>query len=163
MPYAASRILTLALCLVLINACGWQLRGYQNAKRLGKEQIPSVALSAAADNRLFLASLKRQLDDLNIAQDNNAAIKLNIGREHTERRPLSYSSTGIPVQYQLIMTLSFTITKNLQSPPAEKKFLARRQYDFDTELVVAKSEEEKQLLNEMREELATKIIAELHE
>lgn len=153
-------VLTLGL---MINACGWQLRGYQQFKNLGDKRIASVDLSSGADNRLFLASLKRQLKDLSIELSDESEIKLNVGSENMERRPLSYSSTGIPVQYQLIMTVTFTVSKNLETLAAEKRILARRQYDFDTELVVAKNEEEKQLLQEMREELAMEIIAELHQ
>ncbi len=145
------------------SSCGWQLRGYQKYKEFGEQRIAQVHLRTTAGNREFQAVLKRQLADLSIALEPSAKIKLVLHEETTERRPLSYGSTGIPVQYQLIMSIRFE--HSLPDTPSltEKTFIARRQYDFDTALVVAKNEEERVLLEEMRNELSSRIIASLRE
>ncbi len=149
------------LSLISLSACGWQLRGYQQFKAGNIENIGSVNLRSTADNRLFQSTLKRQMGDLGIALNNDADITLAVNNEHTERRPLSYSSTGIPVQYQLIMTVGYAHARAPEKIMIERQITARRQYDFDTALVVAKKEEERSLLQEMREELATRIISSL--
>lgn len=153
-------IATLSLCIA---SCGWQLQGYQAYTAKGPNKLASIDLVNTADNRLFQAALIQQLQDLSIAIDKEADIRLTVQRENTEKRPLSYSSTGIPVQYQLIMSVRFNYTKDKSLVPLEKSFIARRQYDFDTELLVAKYEEELSLLQEMRVELANRIIASMHQ
>ncbi len=146
----------------MLQACGWQLRGYEQYKSGKLNTIERLQLQSSIDNRLFESSLKRLLRDLSISIDPSADLHLVIKQESTERRPLSYSSTGIPVQYQLIMSVDFAYAKNNEAP-LPKRFIARRQYDFDTSEVVAKNEEEETLLQEMREELAARIITALQD
>ncbi len=164
MPYFSRTFLFVAIVIVSaasLSACGWQLRGYQQYKAGNIENIGAVNLRNTADNRLFQSTLKKQLADLGISLSNDADITLVVNKEHTERRPLSYSSTGITVQYQLIMTISYAHARAPDNVMIERELIARRQYDFDTALVVAKKEEERTLLQEMREELVTRIIASL--
>lgn len=149
--------------LLLIQSCGWQLRGYEQYKNGNVKKIAEVYLRNSSDNRLFQASLKRQLEDLSIELNSDAKISLIVHKESTERRPLSYGSTGIPVQYQLIMSITYAYSTEPNTVPVERKLMARRQYDFDTSLIVAKREEERTLLQEMRDELASRIIASLSE
>lgn len=149
--------------LFFVQACGWQLRGYDQYKSGKINSIERLHLQTSIDNRLFESSLKRLLRDMSIAIDATSDIQLVIKQESTERRPLSYSSTGIPVQYQLIMSVDFAYAKIKGTPLSPKRFIARRQYDFDTSEVVAKNEEEEKLLQEMREELAARIITTLQD
>lgn len=151
-----------SICLaLLITSCGWQLRGLEEYQTRGDQRIESINLRVAADNRLFQRALKQQLRDLGITIDPGASVTLILDRENTERRTLSFSSTGIPVQYQLIMTISYAYQTGAGKTAEERRITTRRQYDFDTSLVIAKDEEERQLLQEMRRELAARIIANL--
>ncbi len=155
---------SLFICaLLLIQSCGWQLRGYEQYKSGNVNKIAELHLRNSSNNRLFQASLKRQLDDLSIGLNSDAKVSLILRKESTERRPLSYGSTGIPVQYQLIMTIQYAYSAEPNTILIERKLIARRQYDFDTALIVAKKEEERNLLQEMRDELASRIIASLSE
>lgn len=149
--------------ILLLSSCGWQLRGYQHYKEFGEQRIAKVHLRTTSGNREFQAILKRQLTDLSIALDSSAKVKLVLHEESMERRPLSYSSTGVTRQYQLIMSIRFEHSMPESTSLTEKTFIARRQYDFEPELVVAKSEEERVLLEEMRNELSSRIIASLRE
>lgn len=149
--------------LLLLQSCGWQLRGYEQFKAGTVNSIEQIHLRTTSGNRLFQASLKRQLEDLSIALVADAKVTLILYKESTERRPLSYGSTGIPVQYQLVMTISYAYSTEPNTVPTQRKLIARRQYDFDTSLVVAKKQEERNLLQEMRDELAARIIASVNE
>ncbi|WP_086929762.1 LPS assembly lipoprotein LptE [Agarilytica rhodophyticola] len=153
-----SRFFVVASALV-ISSCGWQLRGLQQYLEQGPQNIGQIQLVTSADNRLFNATLKQQLKDLSIDIESDSDITLKLQQEKVERSPLSYSSTGIPVQYQLIMSIRFGVTNPLRNVPRERTLSARREYDFDTSLVVAKNEEEIKLLQEMREELSSRIIS----
>lgn len=152
-------VFCLVASAILISSCGWQLRGLQQYLEQGPQNIGQIQLLTSADNRLFNVTLKQQLKDLSIEVDSGSDITLRLQQEKTERRPLSYSSTGIPVQYQLIMSIRFGVTNKLRAAPRERTLSARREYDFDTSLVVAKNEEEIKLLQEMREELSSRIIS----
>lgn len=149
--------------LLTLAGCGWQLRGYEQYKADGLQKIEQLHLLTTSDNREFQAILKRQVKDLSIKLSPEAPLKLVLHEEKTERRPLSYGSTGIPVQYQLIMTVRYEFSTPASPIPAERRLTARREYDFDTALVVAKNEEERVLLEEMRNELASRIIASVAE
>lgn len=156
-------LLALTLLMLSQTGCGWQLRGYEGFRQNGDRRIESVALDIQASGRLFQATVEKQLNDLSIAVDENAEKRLLIHEEQSEKRPLSFSSTGIPIQYQLTMTTRFSVQKEGEFVIKKRRYIARRQFDFDTALVVAKKEEEQQLLQEMREELASRIIATLVE
>lgn len=160
---AQPNFLFLTLLIFMISGCGWQLRGYEQYKAGNTNKIEQLHLKGKATNRLFQSSLKRQLEDLGILLNDDAPLVLTLKEESTERRPLSYGSTGIPVQYQLIMSIRYEFSSEPKTPANKRVLTARRQYDFDTSLVLAKKEEEKKLLEEMRHELATRIIASLHE
>ncbi|MFL0800701.1 MAG: hypothetical protein K6L80_09660 [Agarilytica sp.] len=160
------RALAISLCVIalLAQGCGWQLRGYEQYKAGNVKKINEINLrTTATSNRLFQASLKRQLEDLSIALNKESDTVLTLHKENTENRPLSYGSTGIPVQYQLIMSIRYELSITPSQPATQRTITARRQYDFDTSLVLAKKEEEKKLRQEMREELAARIIASIHE
>ncbi len=160
------RSLVLLLCLLPLSwiaSCGWQLQGYEKFKASGPQAIESIDLITTADNRLFQATLKQQLEDLSIRIDKQSDLNLTVHGENTEKRPLSYGSTGIPVQYQLIMTIRFAYSKDKTVAPTERSLVARRQYDFDTELLIAKYEEERNLLQEMRIELVNRILASIQD
>ncbi len=159
------RALAISLCFIalLTQGCGWQLRGYEQYKAGNVKKINEINLRTTASNRLFQASLKRQLEDLSIALNKDSHTVLTLHKENTENRPLSYGSTGIPVQYQLIMSIRYELSLTPSQPATQRTITARRQYDFDTSLVLAKKEEEKKLRQEMRDELAARIIASIHE
>ncbi len=163
MPFVRSTFCVALAIILATSSCGWQLRGYEQYKAGNTKKIEQLHLKGKASTRLFQASLKQQLEDLRIELKNTAPAVLTLNNESTERRPLSYGSTGIPVQYQLIMSVQYEFTLAKEQAPTKRVLTARRQYDFDTSLVLAKKEEEKKLLDEMRDELATRIIASLHE
>lgn len=99
------------------------------------------------------------LGQFRIQEDSAAEVSIRYTNEEFDRRPLAYGSTGIPVQYQLTMSIEFESYNNagerLLSP---RKIIVRRNYDFDAELIIEKEQEEQQLLREMREELAAQML-----
>lgn len=153
------RLLLMPFLCVSLASCGWQLQGYEQFKEVGSQKLETIDLNTTSDNRLFQATLKQQLEDLSITIDKQSPTSLTVHEEKLEKRPLSYGSTGIPVQYQLIMSIRFAYTKDRTLAPIERNLVARRQYDFDTELLIAKYEEERNLLQEMRRELVNRILA----
>lgn len=155
----ALKIVAILSCL-LITACGWQLRGYDQYLKEGDQMIDRLNVSSTIDNRLFQLSLQQMLRDRGIEITSDAPLTITLLEENTISRPLSYSSTGIPIQYQLIMSIRYRVSKGSDANYIEENHLiARRQYDFDTALIVAKREEENKLLEEMRDELSARILS----
>jgi len=151
--------LAVFLCAtLLLTSCGWQLRGYQHGNNAQKPRIENIHLKTSVNNRLLETTVNQQLKDFGIKITPESSNLLVLNDEHVERRPFAYSATGIPLQYQLIMTIRYTFGKKTSSP-LEQTLTARRQYDFDTALIVAKKEEERQLLQEMRRELSMRILS----
>lgn len=152
--------LSLVLSLVCLSACGWQLRGSADFALKSTNTLHDMQLSADKSLTDLQKTFARQLDDLAIEVTGSSTNWLQLLDEKIERRPLAFNSAGIPIQYQLIMTVHYSFASQGHAEKViDKPLTARRNYDFDTALIVAKNEEEKQLLQEMREELASRIIA----
>ncbi|VUD53098.1 LPS-assembly lipoprotein LptE [Thalassocella blandensis] len=153
------RLSLIVMCLASCS-CGWQLRGSADFALKSSNSLQDMDLTADKSISTLQKTVALQLDDLAIELKSASQHHLTLMDEKIERRPLAFSSTGIPIQYQLIMTVHYSfISQGFEERIINKPITARRNYDFDTALIVAKNEEERQLLQEMREELASRIIA----
>jgi len=160
--------LSLVLSSILIQGCGWQLRGTDNlatstldvSAGLSNKEKKRISVNPiyATGQRDFRQIFNRLLTSNEIQTSYEARISLAFEKENISRRAQAYGSTGIPAQYLLTMSMSFRLTDN-KNPTnnIERKVVARRDYDFDAELVGAKDREQQALLNEMREELAQQV------
>lgn len=153
------KILTFALLATLLSSCGWQLRGGGFQKLDGDKRIGTLKLSSENRSSEFYQAFQKILARQHIEESAESELLLSYSEEKFSRQPLAYGSTGIPIQYQLNMSIEFSVAKRngewLLSP---RSISARRNYDFDAELIIAKDREEQALLREMREELATQLI-----
>jgi len=154
----------LATILILsITACGWQLRGLENGVK-NLAPLPSqLDLQLYQRNSKMGQSLKKLLREKNIEISSQAPLSLIIEVEDFDKRPLAVTDTGVTAQYQLTLSVLYRYQANLDNTSDEditpsKKILSWRNYDFDAKLVVAKNQEEKALLEEMREELSLRIL-----
>ncbi|WP_185234900.1 LPS-assembly lipoprotein LptE [Teredinibacter franksiae] len=154
----------LATILILsITACGWQLRGLENGVK-NLAPLPSqLDLQLYQRNSKMGQSLKKLLREKNIEISSQAPLSLIIEVEDFDKRPLAVTDTGVTAQYQLTLSVLYRYQANLGNTSDEditpsKKILSWRNYDFDAKLVVAKNQEEKALLEEMREELSLRIL-----
>ena len=155
------RLFAISLCAFMLSSCGWQLRG-SNSSYLVSDSTSLTSLQLIADQKLVEIKkiLADRCDDIGITLSSDSTARLTLQTEKVERRPLSYSSTGIPLQYQITMSVRYRFRPQISENYVEERTLVvRRNYDFDTELIVAKDEEERQLLDEMRQELSSRILA----
>ncbi|PCK08313.1 MAG: hypothetical protein COA42_09710 [Alteromonadaceae bacterium] len=166
MARGVARCVLLALSLV-ISACGWQLRGGQ----LGDAEIRTLrelSVHNHAKNKPLYLALKDEMLDRGMTLTNTSEYTLVINQVQLEKRPQAFGSTGLPVQYQLLMSVNYHYLVNPATDPNSEHapyvtenstFISRRTYDFDTELIAAKNKEELDLLQEMRYELVRRLIA----
>ncbi len=148
----------LGAALMLLSACGWQLRG----------GVPEstytgglTALNVVTENRSnpFFRAFSGALTRYAIEDRDDAELTLQLSRERQERQPLTYGSTGVPAQYQLILEVQYQVSRDGELLIPQRRINTRRTYDFDPDLIIAKDREQEELLAEMREELADRIFA----
>lgn len=161
--FLRGRLILTASLFLLISACGWQLRGAQHATKpesTADTHSGGVRLALNHRNQALTTVIKRVAWDNNYSFDNDANTLLLIENEKIEKRPLTVTETGVAAQYQLVLTITFSQKKsNGEFLIKPQRISSWRSYDFDAKLIVAKSQEEKALIIEMREELAQRIIA----
>lgn len=144
----------LVLCWLLLAGCGWQLRG------VGSYQGPATLQLIPADRFAPLTlALRDAMHRSGVTLRDEAAISLYLGEEELQRRVVAVTSIGSPVQYELSLATEFRYQMTGDSALSTPHTLSvERVFDFDPSNTVAKSEEENTLLEEMRLELAQRIL-----
>ncbi len=90
---------------------------------------------------------------------NDAPVVLVLETERLDKRPLAVTETGVTAQYQLTLIVRYRYkTKMGEELLPSRRITSWRSYDFDANLIVAKTQEEQALVEEMREELAYRIL-----
>ncbi len=153
------RIFTFLTLAFVISACGWQLRGYEPEKS-GLTFTRFSELRVLSDDRYnaFYSALKTALTRNNIRENAQSDIVLQLSPEVFDRKPLAYGSTGVPAQYELTLSVEFQISRAGELLVPQRRLISRRNYDFDPDLVIEKDREQEELLQEMRSEMADRII-----
>ena len=152
------RFLFLAVFIAGISACGWQLRGFH------KGSLPTQMALQSHDK---YAPLPRQLQQTLIRRGvtvkNSAPIQLVLTPEEVSKRTVAVTPIGAAAQYQLIMEVGYAyqaLSPDKEATPVIPKILrTERTFDFEAGNNLAKAEEERTLLEEMRQELINRILA----
>lgn len=166
---------TLAVLLMVLSGCGWQLRGFSH------NPLPDeLTLANASRMDPIMVAVKAAMRQRAIREAPNAHWQLVLGDESVSKRVVAVTRIGSPSQYELTLTVGFRYLPTAEEradtepvPPtadvpaaptsAPVAYIAQslyvtRVYDFDPADTVAKSEEESILLEEMRRELAHRIL-----
>lgn len=149
-------------CLLLLTACGWQLRGVgSSSSYFSKSRIAAgnaeLDINFVQRNVELRSVFNKILKQSKIELTDSAPVTLVIDHENLDRRALAVTDTGVTAQYQLVLTIYFGYVGDLVVEPMQVS--TWRNYDFDPKLISAKSQEEQALITEMREELAVRILA----
>lgn len=155
-------LIVIAICLPLLCACGWQLRGVgANAGYFSKAGVSAGHAKLdidSVDRNVELRSVfNKILKQTGIELAESAPVTLVIHEEKLERRPLAVTDTGVTAQYQLVLNIRFSYQGEVLVEPT--LVTSWRNYDFDPKMISAKSQEEQALITEMRQELAVRILA----
>lgn len=142
------------LTLLLFAGCGWHLRGLESF------QGPAVIHLLPEDSYAPLTLAMREAMRLGSISDSaEAKLQLHLGRETLQKRVVAVTSIGSPAQYE--MSLSSRFRYQVPGDPTvtlPQTLSVERAFDFDPSSTVAKREEENILLEEMRRELAQRIL-----
>lgn len=145
----------LLLILVGISACGWQLRGWTHESAISELNLVTRDRYAP----LTLAVLET-MQQQGISNKRDALPQLHLGTAVLRKRTVAVTSIGSPSQYELSLSVSFRYHSSPQDQPETlpRTVSVFRAFDFDPNNTVAKNEEENTLLEEMRRELALRIL-----
>ncbi len=156
-----NRRLLLTSAIVLLTACGFQLRGNVDLPQ-GVEPIYIGGINKhsqlSVELRNLLTSSGIQLSD----QAGDANYQLNILDSLSHKRSTALGDRALIVEYQLIETVNFELlSKDGQRVLGPNKITARKIMPNDPNKVVSANEEEKILRREMLKNLAAKIVRQL--
>ena len=152
-------IVTFSLVLA---GCGWQLRGTLT------EQKPLPPVTVISDDsyspmtRSLREAITKQATAVETDAEPEPAYVLRVLEEVIDKRAITYNATGTPAQYEMTLTITYAIQPpNAQDLALPRTVSSHRTFDFDPRNVVAKSEEERALLQHMRQQLAQTLISEV--
>ena len=151
-------------------SCGFHLRGTQDLSDvLAEVQIQGTSKHSELGRELIHALTVAKVKVLN-----ESNVVLNITQNTISKRVLSLDSAGRANQYELSYQLNFTLVKKVRSEneagenkqqlidliPAQN-INEKREYLFDANLVLAQSNEESRLNNDMRQAALIQLVRRL--
>lgn len=152
------QISLVALIAVSISACGFHLRG-----QLPVSEAANV-LFVDAKSSDFVTALEKRLvkNGATLVNDPSAAkVSLQIIDERVERATGTLDERGKANSYQLVSTVDYTLT-NAQGEVLKQQSLSEsRIYNFDSDRILQQEREEKELLEDMNQELVLRLVRQL--
>ena len=165
-----SQFTFLLLFSFLIASCGFHLRGNQDLSSV----LPEVQIQGISEHSELGRELSRALIAAKVTVLSESDVLLTITQDNFSRRVLSLDSAGRANQYELNYQLSFALVKKVKSEKedSEKKqklidlmptqtINVKREYLFDADLILAKTDEETRLNNDMRQAAMLQLIRRL--
>lgn len=155
---------------LLVSSCGFHLRGNQDLSSV----LTEVQIQGVSKHSELGRELARALTAAKVNVLDESTVLLNITRDNFSKRVLSLDSAGRANQYELSYQLSFSLVKKVKAEniePTDKQkiidlvpaqnIIEKREYLFDANLVLAKSDEETRLNNDMRQAAMLQLVRRL--
>lgn len=139
----------------LLTACGFQLRGTENAIHHSFTEVTVV--NSTADKR-FQQILEEALKNAGVLVAVDSDTKLEILTSTPRRRTASFSSRAKSAEFELLKEVSFRFSHQEEVVIETTQLQARRSYLYRETAAVGKAEEEILLRKEMDEDLAQRIL-----
>ncbi|MDY6919057.1 MAG: hypothetical protein SV765_02460 [Pseudomonadota bacterium] len=149
------RLLLLLPLLILVSACGFQLRGsvYSLEQSYGAIKL----VNKSGDEALYNVVEQALLDTgTSVTPHSNNILVLMDSDE--DKRTASYSSRGKSAEYELLKEITFEFRQGDSVVIPETRFASRRSYLYRETAAVGKAEEENLLWEEMDADMAQRIL-----
>jgi LPS-assembly lipoprotein len=147
------------LCLSLLTACGFKLRG--------SYELPFDTLYIALpENNELYAVLKRNIEASTktriIDNREEAQATLTVVYDRTTQGILSLAGTGRVTEYQLVRSFSFRVLdKDNRDLVPPREIILRRDLPYSDDVVLAKAAETEVLMRDMQSDLVNQILRRL--
>lgn len=159
-----SKFIVIAICITVVSACGFKLRGTQALPDTFTQVAITVPfqyapLSRALQKRLPVYQLTglinpEAITDKEIAEQ---TVIVQLQPEKFERRLLSVFNSGQVAEYDLVYTIDYLVIFP-NKLPIPNTLTVSREYQDDPDQILAKSRELNLILNELRQESSDRII-----
>lgn len=160
--YRLPLVLTVALAL---SACGFHLRGspeLAGGNRALPAEMAVTAIEAPSQTSELVRHLKRALRSADVTVVETEAVPgaaLLTLSEELDRRVLSVDSEGRAVEYELLYTVTYRVSRDdIAWEIPEQSFTLSRDYYFDRLEALAASRQEALLRQDMQREMARLIL-----
>jgi len=149
--------LAISLSLLLLSACGFQLRGQvdlpEDLARVYVQSDASIVLTRHL-RRALINSGAQLVSDIN-----KATATLIVENEDQQRGVLSVSETARVREYESFYAVTFSLVKNDGTILLPKQVIElRRDYSFSENVVLAKEREQASLVRDMQVEAVQAIL-----
>lgn len=149
----------MVLCITLLTACGFKLRG--------SYELPfdTLYIALPESNELH-AALKRNIEAGTktriMGNRDEAQAMLTVVYDRTTQGILSLSGTGRVTEYQLVRTFAFrVIDKDNKDIIPQREIVLRRDLPYSDDVVLAKASETELLVRDMQSDLINQILRRL--
>lgn len=149
----------IVLCVTLLSACGFKLRG--------SYELPfdTLYINLPESNELY-AALKRNIEASTktrvTTNPQEAQASLYVLYDRTAQGILSLSGTGRVTEYQLVRTFAFRLLdQNKQDLVPQREIVLRRDLPYSDDVVLAKASETELLVKDMQSDLVNQILRRL--
>lgn len=145
--------LILTLCISLLSACGWRLRGSDS---VNIQQNVYLAEGSGDIYQRIIRSLERKQARADIT---SADVQLVLDEEFFDRRSISVNNQAQTTQYQLTYSVGYQILDKASKPLTEMtRIELSRYYTFNQNAITSSDKEEQSLRKEMVRQLARQIL-----
>ena len=146
--------------VLLLNACGFQLRGQ------GFDlQQTQVWLFTQNPNANFERALKQRLNTQGgqwVDEIEQADLQLVIDNYFTEERVIARDSNGRPSELELIFNLDYRLKSRTDDAEQAKQLLSsRREFAYDRNLETGQEVEKQRLINDMQQEIISRLMLQM--
>ncbi len=148
------RVGVLTLMLLLLSGCGFQLRG------AGMEALSELSFTGTNRAPVTFREIREalQVRDVQIVSSAPGILAVHILDEQSQRRSVATTNVIDAAEYELSLSLSFSISKNGDALVDDAMLIAERVYAVDSANLSGSFEEQTLLMTEMRRELAQKLV-----
>lgn len=156
---------------LLVSSCGFHLRGSQDLSAL----LPEIQIQGTSQHSELGRELTLMLSAAKVNVLDESEVLLNISNNSFSKRVLSLDSAGRVNQYELSYQLGFSLVKKIKVDNVEGKVKQssidlmplqtineKREYLFDSNLILAKSDEEARLNKDMRQAAVLQLVRRLN-
>jgi LPS-assembly lipoprotein len=144
------------LCLLVLTACGFALRGVANVP------FESIHISGSAG---IIGDLQKSLASSGVKimpNEDGAQVTIEMLNETNDKRILTLTNKGLVKEYELLYTLNYRM-RDASSPEwgPEQHVEVRRDFTFDDNQLLAKGYEEARIQSDMRSDVVREVIRRL--
>jgi len=148
-------LLVLLLCIGPAS-CGFHLRGTAG-ESFALDRVHVAASTRFPELGRELARQLRQ-SGAEVVADGDAVAVIELVDEQLRRRAVTSTGSGSVAQYELDLTATFAVRRGASVLVPTTTLSGKRIYSFDPDSLVGNSEEEELLTNEMRRDVAARIL-----